>query len=198
MAEAAVIIGTIVSAGAAVRQGNLAENAAKKDSQIHAMNAEIAVDNARKRADQIRRQGRHVLAEARASQGSTAGSLEGATFLEIQAETARTVEGEAMNAIFAGDVERFNFQGRAANSRFQGAIAKQAGLIGAAGALSSGAFNLDKMGFFDQFSQTKTTGLAKNWVDPQFVGGGQGPSQFAGTVPTGNKGKDNKLKKGKE
>jgi len=145
---AATLLLAIGGAANTIRQGKLQEKAAKKAEAIDLQNAERAEVVAQDKAARIRRRGLLVLGEQRAQQAAGGGSVTSGSFLDIQQETTRAVETDALNAIFGGETERFNFQGRAARSRFEGVQAKQRSFASAGGQILGGVRQASKDGLF--------------------------------------------------
>lgn len=144
MAEIAALLLAIGTAAHTVRQGRKQEKAGKRAEAVDLLNAERADTVAKDTASRIRRRGILILGEQRAQQAAGGGGVTSATFLDIQQETTRAVEQDALNAIFGGETERFNFQGRAARSRFEGGLAKQTAFASAGGQILGGVRQASK------------------------------------------------------
>lgn len=122
-----------------VIEGNAQNNAAKANAGIADENARIAQQQAGSREDQQRRQSRYTLgaqAAATAEAGVDAGSGSAARSI---GESAANAELDALNIRYEGLMHAHGFAREAALERARGKQARNAGYLGAATSILSGA-----------------------------------------------------------
>lgn len=130
-------VGAVTSAIGAISEGNAAADAAKHNSQMAAQNAIYAREQAAEEEQQVRIMGRKTLGSMRAAYGASGVSLEGSP-LDVLAESAATMERDALNVRRAGERRAQGFEAEASMENRKAGYAKTRGYLGAASNLLSG------------------------------------------------------------
>jgi len=147
LAAAGPYIGTILSAAAALAQGEAAGNAAAFKAKQDVIAGNQAAGASERQAFQERRQGALILSRAIAvASGSGAGAGD-PTVVDITGRIGAQTDYNAMTALYEGQQARQDYNTQAQETKWEGQQAKTAGYLEAGGQLLSGASSLyDKYG----------------------------------------------------
>ena len=142
MAQAIFVVAALAATGigaySAIAQGQAAEDAAKYNAKVNENNARSAEYQAQAEAQQVRRRNAAILGRQRAVLSKSGVTLSGSAE-DLMYDSAVQGELEALNVLYAGNVQSGYYQSRARLSRFEGANARTAGYYGAASSVLSGA-----------------------------------------------------------
>lgn len=131
------VVGAVIGAVNAIRQGQAAGAAAEYNAAVNRQNAEIAMRNARSEAAQQDRENYLRLGAIRAAQGRSGGTMEGSA-LDVLADTAAQGELERQNIMYRGALAARGFTNTAALDEFSGDNARTGGYLRAGSELLSG------------------------------------------------------------
>jgi|GEM_PF-1540043 len=141
---AAGVAGAGASAYGAIQSGKAQDEAAKMQGQELATQAGQEEDNAAAQAERIRKAARAQVGESKAALSASGVSSDTGTALKIQEQIIKDSESDALQTIIGGDRRGSSLSGQAEVVRQQGAAAKKAGYINAAGTLLSTAGSYGK------------------------------------------------------
>ena len=125
------------SAGAAIAQGEAAEDAAKYNAAVAENDASAIAQQSQYEAQRVRERNRRILASQRAGQAKSGLAMSG-SFQDVQMDSAIQGEMDALAAIYTGQINSGSAQARAQLARLEGRNAKRSGYINAGASLLSG------------------------------------------------------------
>jgi len=137
MAEGLIIASTILSTVGALQQAGAQSAAAKRNAEVAAQNADLAVKQAAADEEKQRREARFRRGGARVAAGGS--GLLSTDFGDIFEDNAITEELDALIIRNQGQLQSRAFTNEAALERSRASSARTAGFIGAGTSLLSGA-----------------------------------------------------------
>lgn len=153
MAAAPLILqvaGTALSAYSSHQQGKAADEAAEYEAAQITANAERSAAAGLRQAEEIRRQKRVAMSDARAAQASSGGSTTDAGALDQLGRLGGIFEYNALEQIYGSQADASGMYGQAAARRFEGKMAKRTGNTAALSTVLSSAGNI-----YGQYKSTK-------------------------------------------
>jgi len=143
MAQLAVpimmVAGTALSAYGSYQQGKAADEAAQYEADQMQANAARAAEAGIKRAEEMRRQQRVAVSNARAAQASSGGTTtDPGALLQIGSLSA-AFERNALEELYQSNLDSAALQAQAAARRFEGRTARRAGNVAALSTVLSSA-----------------------------------------------------------
>lgn len=135
------LIGAGVSGYSQYQQGKQQDQAAETNAKISSMQAKDAADRGAIEERNVRNNTRALIAQQRVALAANGIDISSGTPLNLQAEAAGLGEVDAVTARTNSLRQAWGFDSEAANLRAKGKSARQAGMVGAAGTLLSGASN---------------------------------------------------------
>lgn len=127
----------IITAIGAVAQGSAQSHAANVDAANAETNAAIARQDAKTKAEDIRKQGIEYQGAAKAGYG-VSGVQQTGSVTDVLFSSAYNNEVDAQRAIYQGEAQAVGFQGQAATSRAKGSAAMTAGIATGASSIVAG------------------------------------------------------------
>lgn len=142
---ALMAVGTVLSANSSYQQGKAAQGAAKDEAAQADDMANLRDIEGQTQAAEIRRQKEVLLSDARAAAAAQGGGgVAESQFLTQYGRLGGTVERNALSTIYQANVEADGMRRRATGARYEGRVAKQAGVSKAlVTAISGGAKTYD-------------------------------------------------------
>ena len=139
------VVGTVISAISAIRQGEASQTAANYNAQINQQNAALATQQASDEARQQQRETYLRLGAIRAAQGHSGGTGDTGSVLDVLADTAAQGELDRQNIIYKGQLQARGYSNTATLDTYSGNAAVSRATSTAAGDLFSGAANAGKI-----------------------------------------------------
>lgn len=126
-----------------VRQGQEANAVANSNANAEQINAEVAAKEAALREQTKRAETRRILSAARARQGASGLAMSG-SFLDVQAESARNAELDALTIRYGGKVDQTRSRNEQRLLKASGKNAVTGSYLNAATSLLGGAARLNQ------------------------------------------------------
>lgn len=136
-----MIAGAVISAAAAIRQGQAAKAAAEYNVKIGEQNAALARDEAQAQMRQQERETYLRLGAIRAAQGKAGGAQGEGSVLDVLGDVAAQSELERQNIAYIGELKARGYTNTATLDRFQGINAERQGQLRAASEMLNGVAN---------------------------------------------------------
>lgn len=137
-AAAAVVVGAVVGAVGQHQQGQAADLAAKSEAMQRERNAKQTAAAGRRRAAEIRRQGRVRHGDARAAMAAMGGVADDVGALDQLDNLDAVSQYNALASIYESDVNADQQNYEANMARFEGRTARKAASMQAAGTVMQG------------------------------------------------------------
>jgi len=131
----------IFSAVGALQQGRAASQAAAYNSQINQQNAVIAQQQAEQQAGQQARENYLRLGAIRAAQGTSGGTGDAGSVLDVLADAGAQGELERQNILYQGQLAARGYQNTAALDAYAGERRRNFGYLKAGAELLTGGVN---------------------------------------------------------
>lgn len=131
----------IFSAVGALQQGRAASQAAAYNSQINQQNAVIAQQQAEQQAGQQARENYLRLGAIRAAQGTSGGTGDAGSVLDVLADAGAQGELERQNILYQGQLSARGYQNTAALDVYSGERQRNVGYLKAGSELLTGGVN---------------------------------------------------------
>lgn len=132
-------VGTVLSAGSAIYQGQVAKAEGEAQAAVADQNARTARLQAGAREDMLRRQARARLGEQRAAAAQSGFDPNTGSLLELQGDGAGALELDALTTRYEGALQALSFESQADNLRRSARSAATTGYLNAAGTLLGSA-----------------------------------------------------------
>lgn len=140
------VASTALSAYSSYQQGKAADEAAQYEASQLTANAERAAADGLRRAEEVRRQKRIALSDARAEQASGGGTTTDAGALDQLGRLGGIFEYNALEQIYGSQADASGMYAQAAASRFKGDMAKRTGTTAALSTVLSSAGSIYDQG----------------------------------------------------
>ncbi|MEE8206860.1 MAG: hypothetical protein V3T82_07915 [Nitrospinaceae bacterium] len=145
LATAATIASTVFSAVSAVSQGSAQKRLSERNAQIADQQAAQIKEEARFEESRKRSEIQRLKGVQRARQGASGGGVDTGSNLLVLEETAVQGELDALTIRYRGTVQAGRARAQAVTDRFQGDVARRAGIQKAGTSLLTGATRVAKI-----------------------------------------------------